>query len=97
MIKTHSLTYRYRLAVLYRLVIAFVAGFICTLFVNIDLSYIFSMMLPKAESVYLAAFCSILFYAFFVIVMFCVHSLLKLTLYSTTLCTICFLLSIGLD
>lgn len=96
MSKTHSLSIAYRFAVLYRFIIAFIVGFICTAFFSIALSYVLNMRLPKAESVYLAAFCSILFYAFFVIMMFCIQSLVRLTLYSAILCMICFLLSIGL-
>ncbi len=54
------------------------------------------MMMPKAESVYLAAFCSILFYAVFVIIAFCVQSLLKLTIYSVVVSGICIFLTLGL-
>nr|WP_162937197.1 hypothetical protein [Acinetobacter baylyi] len=96
MSKTHSLTYTYRLTVFYRFVIAFIVGFISTIFFSITLSYLFAMALPKAEAIYLSAFCSILFYAFFVIMMFCIQSLVRLTLYSTALCLAFFLLSIGL-
>ncbi|MPW44773.1 hypothetical protein D7V21_02755 [Acinetobacter guerrae] len=96
MSKAHSLSITYRFAVFYRFVIAFIVGFICTAFLSIALSYIFNMTLPKAESVYLAAFCAILFYALFVIMAFCIQSLLKLTIYSVVISGICIFLTIGL-
>ncbi|MDH2075810.1 hypothetical protein, partial [Acinetobacter ursingii] len=80
----------------YRFVIAFIIGFVCTAFFSMALAYIFNMMMPKADSVYLAAFCSILFYAVFVIIAFCVQSLLKLTIYSVVVSGICIFLTLGL-
>ena len=97
MSKTHSLSPAYRFAVLYRFVVAFMIGFICTAYFSVALTYLFNMALPKAESVYLAAFCSILFYALFVIVAFCIQSLLKLSIYSAVLCGICIFLTSGLS
>ncbi|WP_130802664.1 hypothetical protein [Acinetobacter ihumii] len=96
MSKTHPLSTTYRFAVLYRFMVAFILGFIGTAFLSIALSYVFHFALPKAESVYLAAFCSILFYAVFVIIAFCVQSLIKLTVYSVVTISICAALSIGL-
>ncbi|MBJ9985023.1 hypothetical protein IAE19_06130 [Acinetobacter sp. S40] len=96
MSKTHSLSIAYRFAVFYRFVIAFIVGFICTAFLSVALSYLFHLTFPKAESVYLAAFCAILFYALFVILAFCVQSLLKLTIYSIVISGICVFLTIGL-
>ena len=96
MSKTQSLSITYRFTVFYRFVIAFIIGFVCTAFFSMALAYIFNMMMPKAESVYLAAFFAILFYAVFVIIAFCVQSLLKLTIYSVVVSGICIFLTLGL-
>lgn len=85
MSKTQALTLTYRIAVFYRFAIAFVLGFICTVFFCISLTHALHLIWPKAESIFLAAFCAILFYAAFVIISFCIQSLIKLTLYTVLL------------
>lgn len=71
-----------RLLVSYRFSLAFVIGYLCTAYFSICLTHLFNLQLPKAESIYLAAFISILFFLGFVIFSFCIHSLKKLSLIS---------------
>lgn len=87
--KISSLSFTYRMTVLYRFIIAFIFGYACTsLFIN-NLTILFHHSLPKAESIYFAAFISILFFLGFVISSFCIYSLRKLSLISMSL-TACF-------
>jgi hypothetical protein len=91
--KAQSLSYTYRLQVLYRVVIGFIAGFIAAALLSLDLTYWLGHSLAKAEAIYLAAFISIIFYAAFVIFSFCMQSLLKLSIVSAgTCCTLLFVL-----
>lgn len=89
MSKTSSLSFSYRMTVLYRFIIAFVFGYACTSLLVSNLTVLFHHSLPKAESIYLAAFISILFFLGFVISSFCIYSLPKLSLISISL-TACF-------
>jgi len=75
-------TVLYPLAVLYRFIIAFLAGYVCTALLSSNLTVLFYPSLPKAEAVYLAAFISILFFVGFVISSFCICSLRKLSVIS---------------
>lgn len=70
------------LAVLYRLGMSFGIGYLCSYFIALDLAYFLQAYLPKAESVYLAAFIALIFYVGFVIGIFCIQSLKKLSVYS---------------
>lgn len=92
MSKAQSLSLTYRVQVLYRFVIAFILGFICSALLSLALTHLFYLSLPKAESIFLAAFISLLFYVFFVMTCFCIQSLKKLTLMSTASCAVLFLL-----
>jgi len=65
-------------------------GFACMAYLSVGLIGIFLLTLDKAEAIYLAAFIAILFYVIFVIVGFCVQSLLKLTGLSIVLCALFF-------
>jgi len=65
-------------------------GFACMAYLSLGLIGIFLLTLDKAEAIYLAAFIAILFYVIFVIVGFCVQSLLKLTGLSIALCALFF-------
>jgi len=65
-------------------------GFACMAYLSLGLIGIFLLTLDKAEAIYLAAFIAILFYVIFVIVGFCVQSLLKLTGLSIVLCALFF-------
>jgi len=65
-------------------------GFACMAYLSIGLTGIFLLSLDKAEAIYLAAFIAILFYVVFVIVGFCIQSLLKLTGLSIILCALLF-------
>ncbi|OTG63548.1 hypothetical protein B9T25_13715 [Acinetobacter sp. ANC 4470] len=89
MSKTSSLSFSYRMTVLYRFIIAFIFGYACTSLLMNNLTILFHHSLPKAESIYLAAFMSILFFVGFVISSFCIYSLRKLSLMSMGL-TACF-------
>lgn len=89
MSKTSSLSFSYRMTVLYRFIIAFVFGYACTSLLVSNLTVLFHHSLPKAEAIYLAAFISILFFVSFVISSFCIYSLHKLSLISISLTT-CF-------
>ena len=62
MSKTSSPSFSYRMTVLYRFIIAFVFGYACTSLLVSNLTVLFHYSLPKAESIYLAAFVSILFF-----------------------------------
>jgi hypothetical protein len=50
--------------------------------IALDLAYFLQAFLPKAESVYLAAVIALIFYVCFVIGIFCIQSLKKLSVYS---------------
>ncbi|RFF25183.1 hypothetical protein EXD98_04295 [Acinetobacter pittii] len=68
-------------------------GFACMAYLSLGLIGIFLLTLDKAEAIYLAAFIAILFYVIFVIVGFCVQSLLKLTGLSIVLCALFFFMT----
>ncbi len=70
------------LAIVYRLGITFGIGYICSYLIALDMAYFLQAYLPKAESVYLAAFTALIFYVCFVIGVFCIQSLKKLSIYS---------------
>lgn len=65
-------------------------GFACMAYLSLGLIGIFLLTLDKAEAIYLAAFIAILFYVLFVIIGFCIQSLLKLTGLSIVLCALFF-------
>ncbi|ARD30780.1 hypothetical protein EA756_08345 [Acinetobacter lactucae] len=65
-------------------------GFACMTYLSLGLTGIFLLNLDKAEAIFLAAFIAILFYVVFVIVGFCIQSLLKLTGLSIILCALFF-------
>jgi len=65
-------------------------GFACMAYLSLGLTGIFRLTLDKPEAIYLAAFIAILFYVFFVIIGFCIQSLLKLTGLSIVLCALFF-------
>jgi len=68
-------------------------GFACMAYLSLGLIGIFLLTLDKAEAIYLAAFIAILFYVIFVVVGFCVQSLLKLTGLSIVLCALFFFMT----
>lgn len=49
------------LAILYRLGMSFGVGYLCSYLIALDLAYFLQAFLPKAESVYLAAFTALIF------------------------------------
>ncbi|KHN67544.1 hypothetical protein DH17_12855 [Acinetobacter oleivorans] len=59
-------------------------------YLSLGLTGIFRLTLDKPEAIYLAAFIAILFYVLFVIIGFCIQSLLKLTGLSIVLCALLF-------
>ena len=77
---------RYPVAILYRFIIAFILGYACTYWFTSILTSLLNILLPKAESIYLAAFTGILFLLGFVITSFCIQSIRKLTI-SGILCS----------
>lgn len=80
-----TVSFSYQISVLYRFIIAFILGYICTsLFIH-NLTLILNTVLPKAESIYLAAFISLLFFIGFVISSFCIYTVRKLSLISFSL------------
>lgn len=81
------------LAVLYRVMVAFLLGYLCTYFFTINLTDLFHHYLPKAESIYLAAFIAILFYLGFVIMIFCIQTLKKMSMISMSILLILFVAS----
>lgn len=81
----------YPLSVLYRFILAFGMGYVCSYLVSLALIDVFYPYFAKAESIYLAAFSALIFYIFFVILSFCIHSLKKLTLISLALVATFFL------
>ncbi|MBJ9738093.1 hypothetical protein I5523_00390 [Acinetobacter oleivorans] len=93
MSKTVNLPVSYRIKVFYRFLLVFGMGFACTAYLSLGLIGIFLLTLDKAEAIYLAAFIAILFYVIFVIVGFCVQSLLKLTGLSIVLCALFFFMT----
>lgn len=70
------------LAIFYRLGMSFGMGYLCSYLIALDLAYFLQAFLPKAESVYLAAVIALIFYVCFVIGIFCIQSLKKLSIYS---------------
>ncbi|WDZ52799.1 hypothetical protein LF296_08475 [Acinetobacter vivianii] len=97
MAKSTSLTLVYRLSIFYRFVLTFVLGYLCMMYLSLSLTSLFVRVLDKAEAIYLAAFIAILFYLIFIIISFCSHSLLKLTLISLGLTGVLFGISVGLN
>lgn len=80
-----TISFSYRISVLYRFIIAFILGYICTSLLIHNLTLILNTVLPKAESIYLAAFFSLLFFIGFVISSFCIYTVRKLSLISFSL------------
>lgn len=80
-------------AMVYRLLMSFGVGYLCCYFIALDLAYLLQSYLHKAESVYLAAFIGLIFYACFVIGIFCVQSLKKLSVYSLIPLLLLFIIS----
>ncbi|KYQ83451.1 hypothetical protein AWW72_13990 [Acinetobacter sp. NRRL B-65365] len=97
MAKSTSLTFVYRLSIFYRFALTFVLGYLCMIYLSLSLTSLFVHVLDKAEAIYLAAFIAILFYLIFIIISFCSHSLLKLTLISLGLTGVLFGISVGLN
>lgn len=97
MAKSTAPTFFYRMSIFYRFVFTFVLGYICTMYLSLNLSSLFTQYLAKAEAIFLAAFISILFYVSFIIISFCSQSLVKLTLVSLILTSALFGLSVGLN
>ncbi|MBJ8481919.1 MULTISPECIES: hypothetical protein [Acinetobacter] len=97
MAKSTSLTFVYRLSIFYRFALTFVLGYLCMMYLSLSLTSLFVRVLDKAEAIYLAAFIAILFYLIFIIISFCSHSLLKLTLISLGLTGVLFGISVGLN
>ncbi|WP_284077563.1 hypothetical protein [Acinetobacter nosocomialis] len=62
-------------------------------YLSLGLTGIFHLTLDKPEAIYLAAFISILFYVFFVMVGFCIQSLWKVTGLSIVLFTLFFIVT----
>jgi uncharacterized membrane protein YciS (DUF1049 family) len=81
----NSLSFSYRMTVLYRFFLAFILGYFCTSLLINNLTLLFHYVLPKAESIYLAALISLLFFVGFVINSFCICSLRKLSWVSGSL------------
>ena len=81
------------LAILYRLGMSFGIGYLCSYLIALDLSYFLQASLPKAESVYLAAFIALIFYVCFVIGIFCIQSLKTLSVYSLIPLIVLFVIS----
>jgi len=81
------------LAIFYRLGMSFGMGYLCSYLIALDLAYFLQAFLPKAESVYLAAVIALIFYVCFVIGIFCIQSLKKLSVYSVLPLLILFLFS----
>ncbi|QNX07452.1 hypothetical protein IC784_09585 [Acinetobacter seifertii] len=90
MSKTLNLPMSYRIKVFYRFLVIFGMGYVCMAYLSLGLTGIFHLTLDKPEAIYLAAFISILFYVLFVIIGFCIQSLLKLTGLSIALCLLFF-------
>ena len=81
------------LAILYRLSMSFGIGYLCSYLIALDLAYFLQASLPKAESVYLAAFIALIFYVCFVIGIFCIQSLKTLSVYSLIPLIVLFVIS----
>lgn len=67
---------------IYRLLLTFGVGYLCCYFVALNLAFLLQSVVPKAESVYLAALVALICYVIFIIFIFCIQNLKKLTLYS---------------
>lgn len=81
------------LAILYRLGMSFGIGYLGSYLIALDLAYFLQASLPKAESVYLAAFIALIFYVCFVIGIFCIQSLKTLSVYSLIPLIVLFVIS----
>lgn len=78
---------------IYRLLLTFAVGYLCSYWIALELAHLFQFYLPKAESVFLAALIALVFYLVFVLGLFCIQSLKKLSLYSLTPALLLFALS----
>ena len=84
---------QYPLSVLYRFILAFGFGYLCSYLLSLLLTDLFYPYFAKAESIYLAAFSALVFYIIFVIFSFCAQSLKKLSTMIISLSSMLFLLS----
>lgn len=84
---------QYPLSVLYRFILAFGFGYLCSYLLSLLLTDLFYPYFAKAESIYLAAFSALVFYIIFVIFSFCAQSLKKLSIMIISLSSMLFLLS----
>ncbi|ENB3750240.1 hypothetical protein ACEWQD_001743 [Acinetobacter baumannii] len=93
MSRTLNLPMLYRIKVFYRFLVVFGMGYACMVYLSLGLTEIFHLNLDKPEAIYLAAVISILFYVYFVIVGFCIQSLLRLTILSIALFALFFIVT----
>jgi len=84
---------QYPLSVLYRFILAFGFGYLCSYFLSLLLTELLYPYLAKAEAIYLSAFSALVFYIFFVILSFCIQSLKKLSTIILSILSTLFLLS----
>lgn len=82
--------------VLYRFILAFVVGYVCTNFLVFDLTLIFKHYLAQAEAVYLPAFIGLIFFIVYVIYSFIIPSLTKLSVLGFGLCSLLYIASLAL-
>lgn len=83
----------YRIKVFYRFLVVFGMGYACMVYLSLGLTEIFHLNLDKPEAIYLAAFISIFVLCIFVIVGFCIQSLLRLTILSIALFALFFIVT----
>jgi len=79
------------LITLYRFMIGFGIGYLCTYFFALNLIHLCQSFLPKAESVLLGSLVALIFYIAFVILIFCIKNLKWLSLLSLIVLSILFL------
>ena len=75
----------YRVVTLLRFLIAFVAGYFYSVELMLLLNRILLGYLTQAESVFLAALISLIFYLIFVLMIFMIHSFKKIIIISMSL------------
>ncbi|MBF7682728.1 hypothetical protein I2F27_05185 [Acinetobacter sp. B5B] len=71
--------YAHQFTVAYRILLSLVVGYFCVVYFSLCLAAIFLYFTPRAEAVFLASFCAIMFALIFFILCFCIQSIPRLS------------------
>ncbi|SNQ29053.1 hypothetical protein SAMN05444584_0987 [Acinetobacter apis] len=86
-------TIKYRLNIFSRVVLSCVGGYLCTMYFSLVLASLFTSVMPRAEAVFLSAFLAILFFVFFFMTSFAIHSFKHVMVFGLSTTALFYILS----